>query len=162
MVRHRDLEVLFATDGDSPVRVLAVGWLGWFTLRRGATPERFRVLLGKLCRRPPVATATLGLHPCLLGRCKWRWWFGSRFCAGSCEIIVPGREGIVYHAPALIAHYVRAHRYRPPREFIEAVLALDGADGLRWDAVRRVAGKLCRDDDQSPEAEPSAAPDPAT
>lgn len=160
MVRHRDLEVLFAAEGNPPDRVLAVGWLGWFTLRRGATPERFQVLLNELCRKPPVATVTLGIHPCRLGRCKWRRWFRAWFYAGCAQIIVPGRDGVVYSAPTLIGHYVRDHGYRPPREFVEAVLALDGPAGVRWEDVRRVCGELCWDEPRA-EAEASAAPGPA-
>lgn len=41
---------------------------------------------------------------------------------GSAEIWVPGREGCIYAAPTLIVHYVEAHEYLPPPEFIEAVL----------------------------------------
>lgn len=143
MVWHRDLALLHAAEGDPPLRVLAVGWLAFFTLRRGATPARFQELLAQLCRRPPVATITAGFHPCRLGPCLWRWWLGRRFSAGSAEIIVPGRDGKIYDAPTLIAHYVNRHRYRPPREFIEAVLALDRPGGLDWEAVEHFAGPLC-------------------
>jgi hypothetical protein len=76
----------------------------------------------------------------------WRWWsrrWSRRpFYGGSFEIIVPGRDGKVYRAPELIQHYVISHRYRPPKEFIEAVLALDRPSGLDWEAVERVAGPL--------------------
>jgi hypothetical protein len=30
---------------------------------------------------------------------------------------------VLYVCPAMIAHYVSAHRYRPPREFLEAMAA---------------------------------------
>ena len=40
---------------------------------------------------------------------------------GNGEIRVRG-EGLVYAAPALIYHYVVDHNYRPPDEFIAAVL----------------------------------------
>ena len=43
---------------------------------------------------------------------------------GSAQIWVPSVEGdVIYAAPTLIYHYVEAHRYCPPREFIDAVLA---------------------------------------
>src|SRR4051794_20893237 len=99
MVWHRDLALLSAPEGDPPRRVLAVGWLGFFTFRLGATPLRFRELLGELCRRPPVATQTAGFHVCRLGSCLWRWVLfeldmmppdrPGRF-QGSAEVIVPG------------------------------------------------------------------------
>jgi hypothetical protein len=40
---------------------------------------------------------------------------------GSGEIRVPG-DRKVYAAPILIHHYVEAHGYKPPEEFIEAVI----------------------------------------
>jgi len=36
------------------------------------------------------------------------------------NLLVPGR-GKVYAVPSLIAHYIAAHRYVPPREFCDAV-----------------------------------------
>jgi len=38
------------------------------------------------------------------------------------ELLLPG-DGCVYVAPGLVAHYVEAHGYAPPREFQEAVHA---------------------------------------
>jgi hypothetical protein len=143
MVWHRDLALLYPVEGAPPLRVLAVGWLGFFDFRSGATPLRFRELLRELCRRPPVVTVTPGLHPCLFGSCLWRWWLGREIHAGSAEIIVPGREGKVYRAPTLIAHYVASHQYRPPKEFVEAVLALDRPGGIHWKAIQSLAGDLC-------------------
>jgi hypothetical protein len=65
---------------------------------------------------------------------------GRPFFGGSAEIIVPGRDGKVYRAPTLIGHYVGRHRYRPPREFVEAVLALDSPGGLLWEAIEHLTG----------------------
>ncbi|MFF1835598.1 hypothetical protein ACFVXE_15525 [Streptomyces sp. NPDC058231] len=39
---------------------------------------------------------------------------------GSAEIRVLG-DGVEYAAPELVAHYVEAHRYLPPAEFVAAV-----------------------------------------
>ena len=44
-----------------------------------------------------------------------------RKVSGSAEIRVRGANR-VYAAPELVYHYVVAHQYKPPREFIEAVL----------------------------------------
>jgi hypothetical protein len=45
---------------------------------------------------------------------------------GSCELLVPGREGDAYYAaPSMIIHYMEAHNYCPSQEFIDAVMALD-------------------------------------
>ncbi len=40
---------------------------------------------------------------------------------GNGEIRVVGRDGAVYAAPVMIAHYIREHGYLPPRQFIDAV-----------------------------------------
>src|SRR5262245_54901434 len=114
MVLHRDLKVLHASNGNSPSRVLAVGWLEGSIPRSGATPERFQTLLGRSCSNPPPVSLTFRFQPCEFGRC--RQWYKRRkpFIAGNGEIYVPGREGVSYNAPMLISHYVSGHNYRPP------------------------------------------------
>jgi hypothetical protein len=41
---------------------------------------------------------------------------------GNGEIRVTATNGINYVAPVLILHYVGAHEYLPPKEFIDAVM----------------------------------------
>ncbi|MBK8252213.1 MAG: hypothetical protein IPK82_06040 [Polyangiaceae bacterium] len=43
---------------------------------------------------------------------------------GSAEVWLPG-ESVLYAAPNLIVHYIRAHGYQPPAEYLRAVEALD-------------------------------------
>jgi hypothetical protein len=42
-------------------------------------------------------------------------------------------ESVLYIAPELVLHYVRAHSYLPPEEFVQAVLSapLPGSDEFR-------------------------------
>jgi hypothetical protein len=40
---------------------------------------------------------------------------------GNGEIRVAAANGITYVAPVLVLHYVVAHKYLPPQEFIDAV-----------------------------------------
>jgi hypothetical protein len=47
---------------------------------------------------------------------------GKPIMLGSAEIRVKGKDGKVYAAPNLIYHYVEKHQYRPPEEFLEALL----------------------------------------
>ena len=55
---------------------------------------------------------------------------------GNGEIHVPAvNRKLAYAAPQLLPHYVEAHRYLPPAEFIEAVLAY-GVPELPWESVR--------------------------
>jgi hypothetical protein len=87
-----------------------IGWLDSnHPSTTGATSEEFRAKLGRLCQR--------GLHPCPF--CK-----GRGRPASSSEMRVSG-SGKVYAAPSLVHHYVVAHCYRPPDEFVAAVLAWD-------------------------------------
>jgi hypothetical protein len=46
---------------------------------------------------------------------------GEALSMGRLNLFVPG-EDCVYVAPSLIAHYIQAHRYSPPKEFVDAVL----------------------------------------
>jgi hypothetical protein len=102
-----------ADEGPGTVNV---GWLDpAHPFRTGRTTERFRANLGRLCERR--VKQTRGRHSC-------------PFCAGwdrpasSAEMRVAG-GGRVYAAPLLVHHYVAVHGYRPPDEFIAAVLAWD-------------------------------------
>jgi hypothetical protein len=36
-------------------------------------------------------------------------------------------DGVAYAAPELIAHYVEAHDYQPPADFVDVVLSSDAA-----------------------------------
>ena len=55
---------------------------------------------------------------------------------GLLNLWVPG-DGCVYVAPSLIAHYIQAHRYSPPQEFVEAVLRCPEAQSQEHrDALR--------------------------
>jgi hypothetical protein len=109
---------------------LNIGWLdAEHPFVSGDVPqgfvERLRVLVSKPCER------TRGFHIC-------------QFCdfdphlviydqdavrrlretgaLSSAEIRVVGHDGTVYASPTLICHYVAAHRYQPPQEFIQAVM----------------------------------------
>jgi len=50
--------------------------------------------------------------------CSWLRWADQRSSNG--EIRVSG-EGIVFAAPVLIVHYIEAHSYLPPAQFLKAV-----------------------------------------
>lgn len=93
---------------------------------KGETSDSAFDRLSLLATRPLYSCA--GHHNCDLGLCgsgvphlelKWRGMTIPRWC--STDILVPDRT-LVYIAPALILHYIRAHRYQPPACFIDAVL----------------------------------------
>lgn len=93
-----------------------IGWLEpTHPSATGETSEAFRAKLGMLCQRR--VKQTRGFHPCYF--CKGR---GRPASSSEMRVAGPCR---VYAAPTLVHHYVVAHGYRPPDEFIVAVLALD-------------------------------------
>lgn len=111
---------------------------------KGETSDSVFDRLALLAMRPLYSYA--GHHACDLGSCgsdlphlelKWRGMTIPRSC--STDILVPDRT-LVYIAPALILHYIRAHRYLPPACFIDAVLTgpEPGSDEYRRE-IRRIA-----------------------
>lgn len=93
--------------------------VGWLDARHefplGATAPELVEKLDRLCRASRYHL-TRGWHSC-------------PFCdgvhaRGSAEIRVAG-NGVVYAAPALIAHYVAVHRYVPPPGFVDALRTCD-------------------------------------
>jgi hypothetical protein len=93
--------------------------IGWLDRRRrfptGETSGEFRAKLLSLCRQR--VKQTRGFHACPFCKSRER-------PRGSAEVRVIGR-GRVYAAPELVYHFVEKHGYRPPDEFIAAVLAAD-------------------------------------
>jgi hypothetical protein len=60
---------------------------------------------------------------------------------GSAEIWVPSSDlKRIYAAPNLIHHYMSAHRYLPPQEFLDAVAAVH--EHTKWDADRECEERL--------------------
>lgn len=108
--------------------------IGWLTPDRpfptGPTSEAFRSKLGRLCERRVKQT---------------RGHYSCAFCTGrerptsSSEMRVAARDR-VYAAPSMVHHYVVAHDYRPPDEFIAAVLAW-GEDTAEPGGVSTGVGK---------------------
>lgn len=104
---------------------LNVGWLDIKHTFETETPseELLEALFDK-CTQP--VNKTRGYDKCQF--CKSRA-FGletarkdKSLVLGSAEIRVRGKDGEVYAAPDLIYHYVAEHHYKPPQEFIDALL----------------------------------------
>jgi hypothetical protein len=96
-----------------------VGWLErGHPFPTGRTSKKFRTKLERLCLR--LAKQTRGRYECDF--CK-----GREKATSSSEMRVAG-NGRVYAAPSMVHHYVVAHDYRPPDEFIAAVLAWEDGE----------------------------------
>jgi hypothetical protein len=112
------------------VKALNVGWLSlWHGFPKGDTPPGFTEALGLLCRDRPSAR-TRGVHACGLphriGEKRKPLHIdveGQRVLLGTAEVRVVSQTGEWLIAPTLVHHYVTRHRYLPPPEFVEAVLA---------------------------------------
>ena len=93
-----------------------------------------------------------------------RWpsaWYPSTYGGrnlGSAELVIRGTEGQVFSVPNLIIHYIDAHDYLPPQDFVDACLAGPGPFGLTvaqigegavnqpeptWEAVDRGTSEAC-------------------
>jgi len=111
--------------------LLPIGWLGNRVETRGETPEEcIRILLDAYEAGHLFSDGSMGVHTCEL--CP-PISLGSRV---SCPVTWNGRQVSLYGhghylilhgdslfiCPALILHYILDHQYRPPREFLEAVV----------------------------------------
>ena len=109
---------------------LSVGWLDTDQpFAQGTTPVAFHERLLQYVQRPPFAT--MGQHAC-------------PFCdqtAGSGEVWVFDGPDTLYFAPELIYHYVTAHHYCPPSEFVNAVLTSATSDTEAYQEFIRQARK---------------------
>ncbi|GAA2793089.1 DUF7919 family protein [Crossiella cryophila] len=133
--------------GKLGAKVLNVGWLGaGVEFDRGEPAPEFVDSLRKLAAFESVRQAR-GYHYCWLCQAVpgYDWEPAEIRCAeqergvltlGSAEIHVPGAGGVGYAAPDLICHYVLAHQYSPPAEFVDAVLAASARGDAEWVRVK--------------------------
>lgn len=104
--------------GEEYLKVLtAVGWLeSKKTFPIGKTPKDVFLKLIKFKKNPWTFAMFCGLHQCDL--CQFQ--FEIESAIGISNIFIP-HKGKIYVCPELITHYINAHLYLPPREFIEAI-----------------------------------------
>jgi hypothetical protein len=129
-------------------RAIAIGWLDRAQEPTiGAVPDEFVAELRERCAQG--FNVTRGRHPCPF--CSTpedpelvnaQSALTGEYIAGNAEIYVGDAKARWYAAPNLIIHYVEAHGYRPPDEFIAAVLARAG--DLRLHLSPRVHDALAR------------------
>ncbi|GAA3696162.1 hypothetical protein GCM10022224_072250 [Nonomuraea antimicrobica] len=123
-----------------------VGWLSpWRSYAKGPVPAGFLDALRLHVAVP--RNQTRGFHRC--GFCLRRGReglpavtmpTGVEVPLGSAEIHLFSAEGIIYSSPDLIYHYVECHGYRPPGDYVEAVMA----PGLNREVLRRLREVLVR------------------
>ena len=73
----------------------------------------------ELCIEPPnLVKSCLPNRAVLDPDCSWVKWIDGRKSNGEIRV---SRGGTTFAAPLLIVHYVEAHRYLPPEDFLKAV-----------------------------------------
>ena len=106
---------------------ISVGWLDKaHRFSRGAVPTGFAERLVEISKTP--AERHRGFHICELCGFLDGPDFERAKAAGalsSTVIRVVGRDGRVYYSPAMICHYVTKHGYKPPEDFVRAVMETD-------------------------------------
>jgi len=125
---------------------LAVGWLGRDCPSTALPRQDLVEKLALWIATQKFPSAHAGFYTCALPRCpddKGDGWAAG----GSGEIYVPhvSKLNTLFCAPALVRHYVAAHGYSPPVEFIESVLACPIEDVPRFDCrIEEVPPNLAR------------------
>src|SRR5262249_39120956 len=103
---------------DAGGHVRAIGWLSSkHPFTEGEVPAEFLARLKEFARRWPSSTGALG----------WSIFWGLHQCELCHRFMAKGNLGVpsgrlLFVAPEMLSHYVEAHRYRPPDEFIAAVM----------------------------------------
>jgi len=126
----------------SDTKLLAVGWLdSSVTYRRGNIADR-SCLLRKLKRLAATPmNLTRGFHYCQFCENSSTDAAGDKRRRGNGEIRINGENGKVYASPVLICHYIEAHDYRPPDEFLEAVMRMPDS-GIKIAIIAAVEREL--------------------
>jgi hypothetical protein len=115
------------TNDNVDASVLNVGWLDISApYAVGVTSQEFQKKILDFCVSEYIVLRCLGYHECQY--CVNPPWpivvqhqSGRKVELGNGEIRVIGKS-VIYASPTLIYHYVSVHSYRPPDEFVEAVL----------------------------------------
>ena len=97
-----------------PKNNLAIGWLDvGMDFPKGDVPDE---AVNKM-RNMRASESHKGSHEC-------------PFCgkAKSSEVKKVTHNGISYNFPGMVPHYIKVHGYKPPQEFIEAVLKSNELD----------------------------------
>lgn len=132
-------------SSDDPARLVHVGWLDRaHDFPRGEVPRPFFEKLIALCCDPSEPFAAMGFHACDL----------HQFTAGPRAITFAGKtvdalfrsnlfipDGVrIFYAPSAIVHYVDAFFYRPPEDFIDAVMKCPPARSIEFKKLFLASG----------------------
>lgn len=127
---YEDLTPYIYSNTDIEMKNIA--WLdASHDYKKGEVSEEFKDRLWKYMRYPVRVTRGFQMCPfCSLGKFEvpTTTFNGQTRKVGFYEFSVWGQDNTVYAVTSLIFHYMDAHRYKPPQEFIEAVMGSDDPD----------------------------------
>jgi hypothetical protein len=119
-------EATYYSFANGGARGVAIGWLGATAPRTGSVPPTFLDVLAHLLERHSTSDNTCGAHACEL--CN------GHISHGELWLKI---DGVRYVMPPMIQHYIEAHGYSPPNEFVRTVLEFWKSDAA--DACKRGA-----------------------
>ncbi|PRQ02639.1 DUF7919 family protein [Enhygromyxa salina] len=144
-MRYSDLSKYSYTKLQSKASLLNVGWVDRdVPFLKGSIPAQAIARIESAI--PLHLNAMRGVHGCPF--CGDRDIYtdidGKRTLLGMSEIWIPSTVSeTVYIAPSLLLHYIRDHQYMPPREVVDALLALP-CDPARWNTPGGSYSKLVK------------------
>ena len=125
----RDLDLCYYGDGEYEraldadfwsVPLRAIGWLEHpHSFTRGDVPKALISRLKALVDQAPSDLRYRGIEECSFCLAEGLPPPGPIWSQEN--ILIPG-DGVVYAAPGGVVHYIEAHSYLPPSEFVEAAL----------------------------------------
>jgi|SRR3954469_23783512 hypothetical protein len=72
----------------------------------------------ELCTEPlDLVKTTVSNRMVIDPNCSWAQWIDQRSSNGEIRVSL---EGVTFAAPVLIVHYIEAHNYLPPAQFLQA------------------------------------------
>jgi len=112
----------------------AIGWLSKdHPYQRGELTSEALSALHAFMNEAVTFWIACGHHRCEFCPTTGPWTLAN---TSSREILVPAID-VIYVAPVLILHYIEAHQYKPPDEFIDALLACPRQRSDEWIALMR-------------------------
>lgn len=121
---------------NSEIEMKNIAWLEKGHLfKKGDVPSVFKDKLWKYMSYPVSVCRGFQRCPfCSLGKNEipTSTYNGQTRSVGYYELRVWGKDDTVYAVTSLIFHYMESHRYKPPIEFIEAVMNSDDPDNADY------------------------------
>lgn len=108
-------------DGEHLTPTGSIRAVGWLEINQAfptgpIDAKAFEALEALIAEPMDLGFTSMGRHGCDL--CQFK---AEAF--GNGVIYIPSPESFIYATPPLVTHYINAHHYQPPAEFIGAALS---------------------------------------